>query len=195
MLAYMSRESLQATRESGRATFFSRSRGELWQKGATSGNALHVERIVADCDADALLLLVDPVGPTCHTGRASCFYRALDERGEPSSEAGGTAPWLPALEAEIEARKNSSAERSYTKTLLEGGHALIGEKLREEADELARAIASESDERVSAEAADLLYHLMVGLSSRGLSLRDVVSTLASRAGVSGHAEKASRPES
>jgi len=195
MLAYMSRESIEATHATGRATFFSRSRNELWEKGATSGHPLRVERIVADCDADALLLLVDPVGPTCHTGRPSCFYRALDDQGKLTESTTPATPWLSVLEAEIESRKGASAKDSYTKTLLDGGAEAIGEKLREEADELARAISAESDERVTEEGADVLYHLMVGLTSRGLSLRDVISALAARAGVSGHAEKAARRKS
>jgi phosphoribosyl-ATP pyrophosphohydrolase/phosphoribosyl-AMP cyclohydrolase len=189
MLAYVSREALARTLATGRATFFSRSRGELWEKGATSGNTLAVSAVLADCDADALLYLVDPAGPTCHTGSPSCFFRRAGTAAETGTDA---TAFLEALEREIEARKQSSAEKSYTRHLLDGGPERIGKKLREEAGELAQAIASEGDDRVAAEAADVLYHLLVGLASRGVSLRAVVAALAARAGRSGHEEKAAR---
>jgi phosphoribosyl-ATP pyrophosphohydrolase/phosphoribosyl-AMP cyclohydrolase len=192
MLAYANREALGRTLETGRATFFSRSRGELWEKGATSGNVLHVTAVIADCDADAVLYLVDPVGPTCHTGAPSCFFRRVGEDGAAAESGVDAAAFLEELEREIASRKQSSAARSYTKHLLEGGAARIGEKLREEAAELAEAIASESDDRVASEAADVLYHALVGLASRGVPLRAVIAKLAARAGTSGHAEKAGR---
>jgi phosphoribosyl-ATP pyrophosphohydrolase/phosphoribosyl-AMP cyclohydrolase len=203
MLAYMTRESLARTLETGRATFFSRSRNELWEKGATSGNGLDVISVHADCDADALLILVDPRGPTCHTGSPSCFFRgvgAVREGGSPG-EAGPEAAdggrdataLLEALEREIEGRKKAPAAKSYTRTLLDGGAALLGEKLREEADELARAVAGETEDRVAAEAADVLYHLLVALASRGVPLRRVLAALAARMGTSGLEEKARRP--
>jgi phosphoribosyl-AMP cyclohydrolase / phosphoribosyl-ATP pyrophosphohydrolase len=191
MLAYVNREALARTLATGRATFFSRSRGELWEKGATSGNTLAVSAVVADCDADALLFLVDPAGPTCHTGSPSCFFRPVKDgtAGEAGVDA---AAFLEMLEREIDARKQSSATKSYTRHLLDGGAERIGGKLREEADELARALAAETDDRVAAEAADVLYHLLVGLASRGVGLRAVLAALAARAGQSGHDEKAAR---
>jgi phosphoribosyl-ATP pyrophosphohydrolase/phosphoribosyl-AMP cyclohydrolase len=192
MMAYVSRESLTRTIETGRATFFSRSRGELWEKGATSGNSLRVSAIVADCDADALLLLVDPVGPTCHTGSVSCFFRNVREDGTAEESGAPAAAFLETLEREIEARKTAPAQRSYTRSLLDAGAPKIGAKIREEADELARAIEGESSERVASEAADVIYHLLVGLASRGVGLREVVSALAARSGTSGHEEKARR---
>jgi phosphoribosyl-AMP cyclohydrolase / phosphoribosyl-ATP pyrophosphohydrolase len=192
MVAYMNRESLAATLRTGRATFWSRSRGELWEKGTTSGNTLHVASIHADCDADALLILAEPQGPTCHTGSPSCFFRRLGDDGLPADTGRSAAAFLEDLEGEIEARKQSTAAKSYTRHLLDGGAARIGAKLREEADELAQAIAGESDERVANEAADVLYHVLVGLSSRGLGLREVIQVLARRAGTSGHEEKAAR---
>ncbi len=192
MLAYANREALARTLATGRATFFSRSRGELWEKGATSGNVLHVTAVVADCDADAVLYLVDPVGPTCHTGSPSCFFRRVDEGGLAAESGVAASAFLEELEREIAARKDSSAARSYTKHLLDGGPTRIGEKLREEASELARAIASESDDRVASEAADVVYHALVGLASRGVPLRAVIAKLAARSGVSGHEEKAGR---
>lgn len=192
MVAYMSRASLARTLETGRATFFSRSRGELWEKGATSGNGLVVRAIHADCDADALLVSVDPEGPTCHSGQPSCFFRRTGEGGTAAEEGVSVAAFLEELEREIEARRASTAEASYTRALLDGGAERIGAKLREEADELVRAIASESDARVASEAADVIYHLLVGLASRGVPLRAVLGELAGRAGVSGHEEKARR---
>lgn len=192
MVAYMNRESIAATIRTGRATFWSRSRGELWEKGKTSGNALHVASIHADCDADAILLLVDPEGPTCHTGSPSCFFRRVGDDGLPEDTGTAAAAFLEDLEREIESRKHSTAHKSYTRHLLDGGADRIGAKIREEAGELAQAIASESDDRVAGEAADVLYHVLVGLSSRGVSLRDVIAVLAKRAGTSGHEEKARR---
>ena len=193
MLAYANREAIARTLATGRATFFSRSRGALWEKGATSGNAVHVAAVVADCDADALLYLADPVGPTCHTGSPSCFFRRVREDGTAEENGVDASAFLDDLGREIEARKRSSAAKSYTKHLLDGGAERIGAKLREEAGELAQAIASESDDRVAAEAADVLYHVLVGLTSRGVPLRSVIAELAARAGQSGHEEKANRP--
>jgi phosphoribosyl-ATP pyrophosphohydrolase/phosphoribosyl-AMP cyclohydrolase len=187
MVAWMNAEALAKTLESRRATFFSRSRNRLWQKGEESGHVLHVVDVRIDCDGDSILLLVDSVGPSCHTGEDTCFFR---------TEAGETAsigePLVDQLAREIESRKSSDAGKSYTKSLLEGGAEKIGGKLREEADELARAIAGETPERVASEAADVLYHLMVGLASRGVSFRDVLAELARRRGVSGHEEKRRR---
>ncbi|APR85872.1 Phosphoribosyl-AMP cyclohydrolase [Minicystis rosea] len=195
MLAYANREALARTLETGRATFFSRSRNEIWEKGATSGNVLHVTAVVADCDADALLYLVDPVGPTCHTGSPSCFFRRVAADGTAAEDGADASAFLGELEREIEARKQSNAAKSYTKHLLDGGAERIGGKIREEAGELAQAIAGESDERVVSEAADVLYHVLVGLASRGVPLRDVVQKLAARSGQSGHEEKAKRTPS
>jgi phosphoribosyl-ATP pyrophosphohydrolase/phosphoribosyl-AMP cyclohydrolase len=188
MLAHANEAALRATLESGEGHFFSRSRQAMWRKGESSGNTLRVTEVWADCDADAVLYLVDPVGPSCHTGRVSCFYTRLD--ADSAGEHG--SPLLPRLFAELEARKQSSADRSYTRALLEAGPAKIAEKIREEADELARAVEGETDERVLSEAADELYHLLVGLLVRGLRVRDVEAVLARRMGVSGLAEKASR---
>jgi phosphoribosyl-ATP pyrophosphohydrolase/phosphoribosyl-AMP cyclohydrolase len=192
MVAWMNREALSRTLETGKATFFSRSRQSLWEKGESSGHSLRVQRVVADCDADVLLLLVDPNGPSCHTGRPNCFFNqvcAADTVVEQSSEA---LPFLAELEGVIRARTESSAEKSYTRALLDAGAPKIGEKLREEADELARAVADESDDRVASEAADLLFHALVGLRARGVPVRAVLDKLASRMGTSGHTEKAAR---
>lgn len=190
MVAHADEEALRRTAETGLAHFHSRSRGRLWMKGEESGNTLHVSSIWLDCDADAAVYLVEPRGPTCHTGAASCFF----ERVHPAPAATGerALPVFEELGEVLERRRHDEGRRSYTRALLEGGAARIGEKLREEADELARAIADESDERVASEAADVVYHAMVGLLSRGLSLNDVARVLAARFGVSGLDEKASR---
>ena len=199
MLAWMNREALRATLDSGEATFFSRSRGKLWRKGETSGHVLRVHEVVADCDGDSLLLLVDPEGPSCHTGRATCFFRRIDSApGASSDQPSVTAeerdagPFLLSLEEEIRQRASSTAAKSYTRYLLDGGPSRIAGKVTEEAGELSQALQSESDERVISEAADVLYHTLVGLRARGLDWRRVIEALATRAGQSGHAEKASR---
>lgn len=192
MVAWMNAEALRLTIETGTATFYSRSRQSLWKKGETSGNALAVHAIYADCDGDTLLLLVDPAGPSCHTGRPTCFFRRLGPDGSASDVERTPDAFLFELEGEIAARAGASAEKSYTKSLLDRGAAEIGGKIREEAGELSVALGEETDERVASEAADLLYHVLVGLGLRGVSLRRVIEVLASRAGTSGHAEKASR---
>lgn len=191
MVAWMNREALARTIKTGKATFYSRSRNALWQKGESSGNHLIVHEIIADCDADTLLLLCEPAGPSCHTQRPGCFFRHLRD-GVVHDEPLHAVPFLQRLEREIDARRHSTAERSYTKSLLEGGPAKIAAKLREEAAELAQAIEGESDARVVSEAADLVYHLLVGLAHRGVAWRDVIAELARRFGTSGHDEKARR---
>ncbi|AKF08146.1 bifunctional phosphoribosyl-AMP cyclohydrolase/phosphoribosyl-ATP diphosphatase HisIE [Sandaracinus amylolyticus] len=187
MLAHANEDAIRATMTSGEGHFWSRSRGAPWKKGETSGHVLRVHEVWADCDRDAVVYLVDPEGPSCHTGAQSCFF----ERAMGGVE-GRALPMLVRLEDALEARANSSAEKSYTKSLLEKGAPKIVAKIREEADELSRAIESESDERVVSEAADVLYHVMVGLLHRRVPLRAVLAELAKRFGTSGHDEKASR---
>jgi phosphoribosyl-AMP cyclohydrolase / phosphoribosyl-ATP pyrophosphohydrolase len=172
-LAFMNEEALARTRETGETWFWSRSRGELWHKGATSGNVQRVRGLRYDCDADALLALVEPAGPACHTGERSCFFGG--DMGPAPHEA------LPALERTIAERRGASPEDSYTARLL-ADPAQIGAKVREEADEVARAADGESDQRVGEEAADVLYHLSVLLASRGLSLEAALEELNGRRG-------------
>jgi phosphoribosyl-ATP pyrophosphohydrolase/phosphoribosyl-AMP cyclohydrolase len=170
-LAYINAEALQRTRETGELHLWSRSRDELWHKGATSGNTQAVKAIRFDCDLDAVLALVEPAGPACHTGARTCFHNGdLD-----------TMPHevLPGLERTIAARASERPEGSYTAELL-ADPARIGEKVQEEAEEVARAAREESDERVAEEAADVLYHLAVLLRSRGLSLADAEEVLSAR---------------
>jgi phosphoribosyl-ATP pyrophosphohydrolase/phosphoribosyl-AMP cyclohydrolase len=194
MFAFATPEAIRRTRETGRATFWSRSRSELWEKGRTSGNEIRVLRVLVDCDADCVIYSSEPHGNSCHTGAPSCFFQTLE--GEMGSEALGQTPapqtLLGALEAVLEARKNSTGKTSYTKSLYDAGAPKIGAKLREEAGEAALALEAETDERVVSEAADLLYHLLVGLRWRAIPVRRVLAELARRAGTSGHEEKASR---
>lgn len=190
MLAHADEAAIAATLSSGEGHFWSRSRGRPWKKGETSGHVLRVREVWTDCDRDAVLYLVDPEGPSCHTGAESCFFDAASAHGAP--EAVRATPTLVRLEEAIASRASAPPGASYTRSLLERGATKIGEKIREEADELARAIEGESDERVAAEAADLVYHALVGLLHRRVPLRSVLAELARRFGTSGHDEKASR---
>lgn len=190
MVAHANREAVETTLSSGKATFWSRSRQSLWTKGESSGNTLAVFEVWADCDGDALVYLVEPAGPTCHTGAPTCFWRRMDRAA--SADVERALPVLAQLGATIEARKGESADKSYTKSLLVKGPEKIAAKIREEGGELGDALEGESDERVISESADVLYHLMVGLAARGLSMDDVAGELARRFGMSGLEEKASR---
>jgi phosphoribosyl-ATP pyrophosphohydrolase/phosphoribosyl-AMP cyclohydrolase len=194
MQAFANAEAVRRTLESGRATFWSRSRKELWEKGSTSGNVVHVLRVLVDCDTDSLLYVSDPEGNSCHTGAQSCFFTVLGEPTSATSTGVESSPptVLGTLEAMLEARKASTGKASYTKSLFDGGAAAIGAKIREEGGELARALEAESDERVVSESADVLYHLLVGLRWRNIGLRGVLAELGRRLGKSGHAEKAAR---
>lgn len=193
MLAHANREAVAATFETGFAHFFSRSRQRLWCKGESSGHKLKVQTVWVDCDSDALIYLADADGPSCHTLRETCFFTRLEgpaaAKEEPTRHATSA---LPALWQELVSRRDASAEKSYTRSLLDAGPAKICGKIIEEADELSRAIQGEDDTRVVSEAADVMYHMLVGLLARGLSLRDVEKELARRSGVSGLAEKAAR---
>jgi phosphoribosyl-ATP pyrophosphohydrolase/phosphoribosyl-AMP cyclohydrolase len=173
-LAYMNREALERTLSSGETHFWSRSREELWHKGETSGNVQRVRSLRYDCDADALLALVDPTGPACHTGERTCFYRTLGEPTVAIHEA------LPALARTLADRAQELPEGSYTAELLRAGPAKVGEKVEEEAEEVARAARDESNERVQEEAADVLYHLGVLLQTRDLGFSDALGELTSR---------------
>lgn len=175
MLAYMNRESLARTVESGETHFWSRSRGQLWRKGETSGNSQRVREIRYDCDIDTLLALVEPEGPACHTGERSCFYRS--QAGEP---AVATYEALPRLARTLAARHRDLPQGSYTASLLKKGIEKISGKVVEEAAEVVQAASSESDERLAQEAADLIYHLGVILELRGLAFSDAQAVLTER---------------
>jgi phosphoribosyl-ATP pyrophosphohydrolase/phosphoribosyl-AMP cyclohydrolase len=173
MLGYMNEPTLRETLDGGRVVFFSRSRGGRWLKGETSGHYLNVVNVSADCDNDTLLILADPVGPTCHKGTVSCFATAA------STDAQRYA-FLSTLETTIASRIAEKPEGSYTARLFSQGPSRIAQKLGEEGIETALAAVTRDDKGVVSECADLLYHLLVLLKSRNLSLHDVVRELESR---------------
>jgi phosphoribosyl-ATP pyrophosphohydrolase/phosphoribosyl-AMP cyclohydrolase len=173
-LAYMSREALDRTLETGEIHFWSRSREALWRKGETSGNTQRLRSLRYDCDADALLALVEPAGPACHTGERTCFHRTLGEPALAPHEA------LPALARTLDSRRRELPEGSYSAELFRAGPEAIGAKVEEEAEETARAGREESDDRLQAEAADLIYHIGVLLHARGLSFPDALVELTER---------------
>jgi phosphoribosyl-AMP cyclohydrolase / phosphoribosyl-ATP pyrophosphohydrolase len=188
-VAYMNEEALDRTRATGEAHFYSRSRRDIWHKGATSGNVQRVRQLRYDCDGDAIVALVDPAGPACHTGQRSCFYRDLGGTADPGVDAppapGEPAPAtheaLAALERTLVARARERPAGSYTVELLDDPPR-IGSKVREEAEESARAARAESEERLAEEGADLLYHLNVLLLSRSVSMAAVLEVLNGRRG-------------
>ena len=175
MLAWMNRESLALTLQTGKATFWSRSRRELWEKGATSGNTQAVKSIDLDCDRDAILLRVEPAGPACHTGARSCFFEAL-QKGVPTP--GET---LGALEVVLRSRRADPPEGSYTAKLY-ADENLRHKKVGEEAAELIIASLKGDKKEIAHEAADLLYHALVLLQAHGMGLRDIAEALRSREG-------------
>jgi phosphoribosyl-ATP pyrophosphohydrolase/phosphoribosyl-AMP cyclohydrolase len=175
MLAYANAEAIDRTRETGLAHFWSRSRGALWRKGDTSGNGLRVRSTLIDCDGDAVLYVVDPEGPACHTGERSCFHRDLD--ANPASTPSGV---LPGLAKVIAQRVANPTAGSYTTGLVSAHPSRLHEKIFEEAAEVVRAARREGSERLAEEAADLIYHLMVLLAREGLKWEDPVRVLAER---------------
>lgn len=191
MFAYMNREALELTRSTRELHLWSRSRKAIWRKGESSGNSMAVRSLRLDCDGDCLLAIVQPAGPACHTGERSCFYREATDLASPlgpaeASEVEAAIPdepceALPALERTLRRRLAERPEGSYTVALL-SDPPRIGEKVMEEAEEVARAAREESDRRVDEEAADLLYHLTVLLHSRGRRLADPARVLIERAG-------------
>lgn len=174
MLGYMTPEALAATQATRRVTFFSRGKQRLWTKGETSGNCLEVHAIAADCDGDSLLVLAKPAGPVCHQGTATCFGAAAPRA------AAAPYGFLGTLSAIIRQRIAERPPGSYTARLLEAGPRRIAQKVGEEGVELALASVAQADEEVVAEAADLLYHVVLLLESRGLSLARVVELLEAR---------------
>jgi phosphoribosyl-ATP pyrophosphohydrolase/phosphoribosyl-AMP cyclohydrolase len=185
--AYMNEESLRSTIETGEVHLFSRSRDELWHKGESSGNVQRVRQLRYDCDGDALVALVEPAGPACHTGERSCFYRELGgaaatEKDAPRAD-GEPAPAahesLSVLERTLRDRQSGRPDGSYTVELLSDPE-LLGAKVAEEAEEVTRAAREESEQRVAEEAADLLYHLSVLLLARGVDQAAVMEVLNGR---------------
>ncbi len=171
-LAYMNEQALAHTRATGELHLHSRSRDELWRKGATSGNVQAVKALRVDCDGDTLLALVEPAGPACHTGERTCFHRGELLPAAPHEV-------LPSLERTVDERARVRPHGSYTVELLDDPQR-IGAKVMEEAEEVARAARAESEQRVDEEAADVLYHLLVLLHSRGRELADAERVLDDR---------------
>jgi phosphoribosyl-ATP pyrophosphohydrolase/phosphoribosyl-AMP cyclohydrolase len=180
MLAWMNAEALRLTRETGVVTFWSRSRKAIWKKGETSGNTLALVDLRLDCDGDAILVRANPAGPTCHTGTRTCWGDDVP------------ASIVDQLARTIEARRDSTAEKSYTKSLLDKGMPKILEKIAEESGELAAELPDGDEAKVVHETADLIFHVMVGLTARRIPVERVLAELARRFGTSGHVEKASR---
>ena len=184
MLGWMNPESLELTLNNGEVWFYSRSRQELWHKGATSGNVLHVRELRADCDSDALLLRAEPAGPTCHTGKESCFWQILDgkaiDKAIGTAETGPAAGFIDELAGIIAQRRTASPDSSYTARLFAKGRHKIAQKVGEEGLEVAMAGVAQDDDRLIDESADLIYHLLVLLNERNVSLRQVVQRLSDR---------------
>ncbi|WP_409433940.1 bifunctional phosphoribosyl-AMP cyclohydrolase/phosphoribosyl-ATP diphosphatase HisIE [Litorimonas sp. RW-G-Af-16] len=170
MLGYMNAESLAKTQDTGLVTFYSRTRKKLWTKGETSGNTLQLQSITADCDSDTLLVRAIPNGPTCHEGTVSCF-------GNQGPEGLG---FLGYLEDLIEDRKSADADSSYTASLLQGPLRRAAQKVGEEGVETALAAVAETDDKLTSEAADLVYHLLVLLAAKNVKFADVVTELRGR---------------
>jgi phosphoribosyl-ATP pyrophosphohydrolase/phosphoribosyl-AMP cyclohydrolase len=193
MLAWMNAEALAATRSSGEAHFFSRSRGRLWKKGETSGNVLRVRDLRVDFDGDSILLVCDPAGPTCHTGATSCFFHP-DGAAEDDGPRGAPAAVLDRVAQVIEKRRGSTADKSYTRALLDAGMPKILAKIAEEHGELAAELgdAGSAPAAIVHETADLLYHVLVGLAARDIPTAAVWAELERRFGTGGHDEKRGR---
>ncbi len=197
MLAWANRDALAATLATGAAHFWSRSRQASWRKGETSGNTLAVRQVRLDCDGDVVLYLCDPDGPSCHTGATSCFYRsvAADAAGALVEDDGPPDP--PALVLArvadvIATRRRERPEKSYVVSLLDAGLPKINAKIAEESGELAEALLEKDAAHIAHEAADLIFHTLVGLEATGVPVDAVFAELRRRFGVSGIDEKASR---
>ncbi|MGO4546648.1 bifunctional phosphoribosyl-AMP cyclohydrolase/phosphoribosyl-ATP diphosphatase HisIE [Paenibacillus sp. 2TAB23] len=188
MMAYMSKESLQLSVESGVTWFWSRSRNELWNKGATSGHTQRIVSLAYDCDGDTLLVKVDQKGPACHTGRYSCFFNHVEVNGNAAASTSDAAPaadrfgTLGQLEGTIAERYAERPEGSYTSYLFDKGVDKILKKVGEEASEVIIAAKNKDNDELRSEVGDLIFHLMVLLRERGLPLDDVISEIHSRHG-------------
>jgi phosphoribosyl-AMP cyclohydrolase / phosphoribosyl-ATP pyrophosphohydrolase len=197
MFAWANREALAATAATGFAHFYSRSRGALWKKGESSGHTLAVREIRIDCDGDVVLYRVDPEGPSCHTGATSCFFRAVGPGADGALTTDDGPPDPPALivsrvAAIIARRKQERPEKSYVVSLLDAGLPKITGKILEEATELCEALPAADKAHTAHEAADLLFHMLVGLEAAGVATGAVFAELRRRFGTSGIDEKAAR---
>ncbi|HCH3993129.1 bifunctional phosphoribosyl-AMP cyclohydrolase/phosphoribosyl-ATP diphosphatase HisIE [Vibrio parahaemolyticus] len=172
MMGYMNQDALAKTGETGQVTFFSRTKERLWTKGETSGNVLQLVNISLDCDNDTLLVRVNPIGPTCHTGTTTCWDGDAQEESQ--------MVWLHQLEQLLAARKSADPDSSYTASLYASGTKRISQKVGEEGVEVALAATSGDKAELVCESADLIYHLLVLLQDQGLSMNDVVNKLKER---------------
>ncbi|HCM1472549.1 bifunctional phosphoribosyl-AMP cyclohydrolase/phosphoribosyl-ATP diphosphatase HisIE [Vibrio parahaemolyticus] len=172
MMGYMNQDALAKTGETGQVTFFSRTKERLWTKGETSGNVLQLVNISLDCDNDTLLVRVNPIGPTCHTGTTTCWDGDAQEESQ--------MVWLHQLEQLLAARKSADPDSSYTASLYARGTKRISQKVGEEGVEVALAATSGDKAELVCESADLIYHLLVLLQDQGLSMNDVVNELKER---------------
>jgi phosphoribosyl-ATP pyrophosphohydrolase/phosphoribosyl-AMP cyclohydrolase len=179
-LAYANREALERTLENGEAHYYSRSRGELWRKGASSGNTQKVVEVRVDCDGDALLYRVEPRGPACHTGEESCFFTMVAGEGVAGAGEVNFGAMVDSLAGTIAQRHREMPEGSYTAKLLGGGTERVAQKVGEEAVEV--VVAALRGERLAEEAADLIYHLLVLLEERGVGIGEVAGVLRDRHG-------------
>jgi len=180
MVAYMNKEAFDKTLETGRATFFSRSRGQLWTKGETSGNFMYVSEIRVDCDEDTLLLLVSPAGPACHTGNRTCFYRTVKDGEAVEQESEDLSDVMSVDEAVIIDRKKNPEEGSYTNYLFDKGEDKILKKVGEEAAEVVIAGKNRDKSEISYEVADLIYHLTVMLVDNDMTWNDIYREMKNR---------------
>jgi phosphoribosyl-ATP pyrophosphohydrolase/phosphoribosyl-AMP cyclohydrolase len=192
MLAWMNAEALRLTRETGSVHFWSRARGSLWKKGETSGHTLAVVELRVDCDRDTVLVRARPNGPTCHTGATACFFRRDDDTTDDGVPAPSGATILERLAEIVASRRSATATTSYTKSLFDAGRPKILAKIAEEHAELAAELDHGTDEAIVHETADLIFHVVVGLTARDVAIERVFAELARRFGTSGHVEKASR---
>ncbi len=195
MFAFANAEAVRATLEDRQATFWSRSRKALWRKGAESGNVLDVSEVRIDCDGDVVLYLCAPRGPSCHTGKTSCFYRVDDGESWRQDDGPGDVPAaiLARLSQVIKARRLEPADKSYVASLLQKGLPKINGKITEEAREVTEALLEGDKTHITHEAADVIFHLMVGLEAADVPVEAVFAELRRRFGTSGHVEKAARP--
>lgn len=191
MMAYMNKESLDKTISTGKAHYYSRSRKKLWLKGETSGNFQEVNALFYDCDADTLLIMVNPLGPACHTGERTCFYRSMDGNSAVVKGVSGKDV-LTNLEKVLQQRKSADPAKSYVAGLYSKGLAKILEKVKEESGELIEAATVKEKKDIVYELCDLWFHTMVLLTYKDIGVKDALAELARRFGTSGIEEKESR---
>ena len=195
MLAFMNKESLQLTLDTGYAHYFSRSRQRLWKKGESSGHTQEIKHIFMDCDNDTLVIKINQIGVACHTGRKSCFFTDI-KTGEVTSDieidTGGAYGVIDTLYHTIQSKKHEDTEKSYTAKLLQGDENSMLKKIVEEAGEFTFAIKDKNEKEIISEGADLMYHCLVALASQNISPDRIKQELSKRFGISGIEEKNSR---